>query len=381
MPRSPRRRASYSLIATAVAALAVLAIPQAQANHIESAGGGFGHDNTIPDGYGTSNTCNVNDGCFIAENTNIGDSSTALIGRHKGFNGGSTAPFGAGVFGDSNSQSTGAVGVYGRVASTGQPGSGSAGVRGDNGGVGNEFGDTAGVYGYNNSIGYGVRGYSAYGDGLYALTDSTIAGVAGVYGTSSAAGTYGVRGNNSAGTGVYGTGITGVSGTGTTGVYGNGSQGVKGESDSTAANVVGVQGTITSTTPGSASAGVRGQNNGTGGNGYGVYGSQAGTGFGVYGSSPRGRGVYGYASRTTGVNYGVYGRSDSATGYGGYFQGRVHVTGNLEVAGAYAQFPVRTGAPPATDCDSAAEAGRIVVRTDGSLNLYICRGATGWVGK
>jgi hypothetical protein len=166
-----------------------------------------------------------------------------------------------------------------------------------------------------------------------------------------------------------------------TGVSGGGNPGVKGESGSTLANAVGVQGTITSTTPGSGSAGVRGQSNGTGSNGAGVWGSQAGSGWGVYGTSPKGRGVFGYATRASGVNYGVYGRSDSSSGYAGYFQGRVRVTGELAIAGAYAQLPVRTGAPPATDCDSAAEAGRVVVRTDGSVNLYICRGTTGWIGK
>jgi hypothetical protein len=36
--------------------------------------------------------------------------------------------------------------------------------------------------------------------------------------------------------------------------------------------------------------------------------------------------------------------------------------------------------PPA-DCNEAAEAGRMVVRTDGPVNLYICTGAAGWVGK
>src|SRR5437899_5729922 len=194
-----RRRLGWSLAATAVAALAVLAIPQAQANDIETAGGGFGHDNNIPVGYGTGNLCNVNDGCFIAEDSSNGDSSTGLIGRHTGGSGGGSAPFGAGVFGQSNSQSPGAAGIYGTVAPTGQPGSGSAGVRGDNGGVGGAYGDTAGVYGHNNSVGYGVRGYSEYGNGLYALTNSTLSGVAGVYGTSNGVSTSGVRGVNYSG--------------------------------------------------------------------------------------------------------------------------------------------------------------------------------------
>lgn len=350
-------------------ALAVLAIPQAQANHIETAGGGFGHDNTIPTGYGTSNTCNVNDVCFIGDNKNNGDSSTGLFGRHSAFNGGQVAPFGAGVVGESYSQSSSAVGVYGRVAPNGQPGAGSAGVRGDNGGVGGLYPDAAGVYGYNANVGYGVRGYSEYGAGLYAYTNSTISGVAGAYGVSASANTYGVRGSNGAGTGIYGSGVTGVYGSGTTGVQGASS------------TSIGVRGTISSTNPLNASAAVRGQNNGTNGNGVGVYGSHAGSGEGVYGTSLDGRGVSGIGTNTTGVNYGVYGKTNSPSGYAGYFDGRVRVTGNLAIGGDYAQLPARTGAPPATDCDADAEAGRVVVRTDGSVNFYICLGAAGWVGK
>ncbi|MGD1995585.1 MAG: beta-propeller fold lactonase family protein [Anaerolineae bacterium] len=62
--------------------------------------------------------------------------------------------------------------------------------------------------------------------------------------------------------------------------------------------------------------------------------------------------------------------------------GDMAVEGDLQVVGNYIQFPTITGsAPPAADCDEASEAGRIVVRTDGTTNLYICTGATGWVGK
>jgi YVTN family beta-propeller protein len=54
----------------------------------------------------------------------------------------------------------------------------------------------------------------------------------------------------------------------------------------------------------------------------------------------------------------------------------------LHVPSGYLQIPTVTGAaPPAADCDAAAEAGRMVARTDGATNLYICTGATGWVGK
>jgi hypothetical protein len=53
----------------------------------------------------------------------------------------------------------------------------------------------------------------------------------------------------------------------------------------------------------------------------------------------------------------------------------------LQVVGIYIQFPTITGAaPPDTDCDSPAEAGRVVVRTDGPTNLYLCTGSI-WVVK
>ena len=51
-------------------------------------------------------------------------------------------------------------------------------------------------------------------------------------------------------------------------------------------------------------------------------------------------------------------------------------------AGAYAQLPIIVGsAPDGTDCDEGSEAGRVVVRTDGGTNLYICKGTDGWVGQ
>jgi hypothetical protein len=53
----------------------------------------------------------------------------------------------------------------------------------------------------------------------------------------------------------------------------------------------------------------------------------------------------------------------------------------LQVAGNYMQLPTISGGPPAAaDCDSMAEAGRMVVRTDGPPDLYVCTG-TKWVGK
>ena len=56
------------------------------------------------------------------------------------------------------------------------------------------------------------------------------------------------------------------------------------------------------------------------------------------------------------------------------------VEGNLQVAGAYIQFPTISGANPTSeDCNEDSEYGRMVVRVDTST-LYICV-VSGWVGK
>jgi hypothetical protein len=47
----------------------------------------------------------------------------------------------------------------------------------------------------------------------------------------------------------------------------------------------------------------------------------------------------------------------------------------------YLQVPARSGEPPAGDCAASGHAGRIVVRTDGPPDFYVCRGIAGWVGK
>jgi len=72
--------------------------------------------------------------------------------------------------------------------------------------------------------------------------------------------------------------------------------------------------------------------------GYGVWGhaeGSAGANYGVVGwtNSTAGTGVFGIAAATSGQNYGVRGRSDSPAGYAGYFEGRVHVVGNLSATG------------------------------------------------
>jgi hypothetical protein len=54
----------------------------------------------------------------------------------------------------------------------------------------------------------------------------------------------------------------------------------------------------------------------------------------------------------------------------------------VQIVGNYLQVPtISGGAPPVSDCDSSAHAGRLIVRTDGPPDLYVCVGAGGWVGK
>jgi len=61
--------------------------------------------------------------------------------------------------------------------------------------------------------------------------------------------------------------------------------------------------------------------------------------------------------------------------------GDVYVGGILHGGGSYIQIPAIEGEPDLKDWDEEAEAGRIVVRTYGTANRYICTGLGGWVGK
>lgn len=61
----------------------------------------------------------------------------------------------------------------------------------------------------------------------------------------------------------------------------------------------------------------------------GVYGESGATGHGVHGYSQSGRGTVG---QSTGTGIGIYGVNTNANGYAGYFDGRVHVAGNLSKA-------------------------------------------------
>jgi hypothetical protein len=217
---------------------------------------------------------------------------------------------------------------------------------------------SAGVRGVNDGGGAGVLGesrsttYSGWNNGVYGIGDSSI-GV-------------GVRGDGS--TGVFGYSHDGdaivaqtADGTGISTVH-NGSSGTGpgliARTYSKSAGAYAIDGIVSTTTPGADSVAVRAENKGTGQFGFGVWASHAGGGTGLYASSVSGVGVFGASS----------------SGLAGEFTGRVKVTG-------YLTLKTITGAPPSADCNEATEAGRVVVRTDGTVNLYVCRGTGGWIGK
>jgi hypothetical protein len=200
----------------------------------------------------------------------------------------STAGSGYGVYASSSS----GTGVVGTV--TGNSLATNAGVYGDGG-------SNAGVYG--TSSGRGVWGVSTGNlAGVKGDSGCASSNCGGVVGTTTGSGGNGVLGNSSGGVGVYGddtssgTGVYGISSTGT-GVYG--------------------------TVAGSSSSGVAGYNtlNNSGGNG--VYG-QAEGGYGVSGSdTSSGTGVIGASSS----GYGVYAKSSTGTA--------LYVSGNGQYTGTW----------------------------------------------
>jgi hypothetical protein len=189
------RRLSWSLVAT-TAAVVLLVTPQAQADHLP----GVGHDNNVPAGFGTGLLCNVADTCLLSYNSNNSYAAVGVVGKHTSFTGGGgPAPYSAGVLGETNSQGSSAVGVFGRVAVGGQPGVDSAGVRGENSGI---YATAAGVAGYNSGAGYGVRAFSELGTAVRAETNGSSNSASGVYASSYAASTTGVSAYSTYGTGL-----------------------------------------------------------------------------------------------------------------------------------------------------------------------------------
>jgi hypothetical protein len=150
--------------------------------------------------------------------------------------------------------------------------------------------------------GAGVLGNSSYYFGVYGKST----GFYGVVGNGGGPGTAGVYGQSAGGSGVVGQGSAGQYGVKG---YGPGLAGVRGET----ANGHGVEGAAS--------------------NAIGVYGTSDGGGFnaGVFGTdTSNGVGVYG--STSDDLAYAVYGVSNGH-GYAGFFDGDVHVHGNLSKSG------------------------------------------------
>jgi len=173
------------------------------------------------------------------------------------------------------------------------------------------------VVGHNQATGgvsVGVRGRSDSPDGR------------GVHGLNTATGgvAIGVMGQTSS---VSGRGVYGLAGA-TSGQ----NVGVFGESPSPQGH--GVAGMASATS--GANYGVAGVSRSP--SGHGVWGhaeGSAGANYGVVGwtNSTAGTGVIGIAAAASGQNYGVRGATNSPAGYAGYFEGRVHVVGNLSATG------------------------------------------------
>jgi hypothetical protein len=323
-------------------------------------------------GYGVSGNSTSNSGVIgtSSSGTGVYGTSSSMYGV---FGNGTTGVRGQG--GTYGLYGAGSTGVYGSGAGTGVYGTGTTGVLG-NGSTGvSGSGTTQGVYGTGNT--YGVYGISTGGTGVSGNSTSNVGvsgssssnfGVSGYSSSSSGVygnGTFGVRG--SGGTyGVYGNGPTGVYGTGTVGIYGTGSsQGVWGNSTDgygvygistnshgvfgISTNADGIYGEgLTGVSGWGSNYGVRGNS----GEGYGVYGNSS-SGYGVVGNAPTGVyglgitgvygsgtnfGLYGYSANDTGVygygnNYGVYGQGGT---FAGYFNGNVHIAGDLTIGGAKA---------------------------------------------
>ncbi|MBW6501108.1 MAG: tail fiber domain-containing protein, partial [Bacteroidales bacterium] len=185
---------------------------------------------------------------------------------------------------------------------------------------------------------YGIHGisYSTSGVGVRGLATADNGTNYGVYGRSESPDGFGVVGYNAAADG-HAIGVRGESSsTKGMGVFGMASSaigwthGVRGRSESP--NGYGVSGF--------AAAGI--------GNTYGIHGASASNqGHGVFGytsagsgityavagraNSTEGRGVFGDAAATSGTNYGVYGKTASPQGYAGYFEGQMHVSGNVGI--------------------------------------------------
>lgn len=183
------------------------------------------------------------------------------------------------IIGSTNSSASTATGVQGAITAV-SPGASAAGVRGQIDGTTNQG---AGVYGSHAGSGVGILGFSTGGSGVKGFTSAT-------------------------------TGVT----------YGGFFQ--------SASNAgTGVSGLVTST-QGETYGGYFQSNSPSGTGVYGLANSTSGFNYGIWGEtdSPDGVAVRGKVTSNVGTPYAVWGEVPSGgSGYAGYFDGRVHVNGNL----------------------------------------------------
>lgn len=185
-----------------------------------------------------------------------------------------------GLWGDTDSQSSGATGIRRYVNST-SPGPSSSGVRGINNGTG---ANGIGVYGSQAGSGWGVYGTTPDGVGVYGESETGT----GVRGISNSAGGYG---------GIFGD------------IFGPGN-GLLVFGESHLLGPVGIGTTKPEYTLHVVSDRTRAI--------YAVHTATSGTGYGVWGesNSTSGRGVIGVSFANSGINYGVLGSNFSPSGYG-----------------------------------------------------------------
>jgi hypothetical protein len=237
-----------------------------------------------------------------------------------------TAGLAYGVLG--KSASAGGSGVVGKAVATTGTTYGVHGLSLSTDGVG-VYGqsDWRGIYGMSShSTGVGVfaeasatsgdaravfaESKSSEGQGVCGYASATSGATRGVYGRSNSHSGYGVYGLATDTTPVaynHGGYFESYSGWGT-GAYGKGgAYGVRGES---------------------SNYGVYGEATGTGLVHGGYFDGDSPVGYGVHAQGGQ-CGVYGLATATTGTNYGLRAMSWSSSGYAGYFDGDVHVAGNL----------------------------------------------------
>jgi hypothetical protein len=246
-------------------------------------------------------------------------------------------------------ESTSYQGVYGKSTDNAGVVGESVNLHGVYGVCGNPHG--AGVYGTNTEVGgFGVQGFNPLGDGVTGTGRRGVVGQSdtyqGVYGSSRD--NAGVVGESVNQYGVYGLchnpnggGIFGTSDKGGAGVIGlsPGGEGVHGETSAASGAIAGVLGLSNGLGPG-----VFGKGTGNAGV-IGFHGNPQlqenrvaedfGAPAGVFGASDIGSGVVGYA-RTTAVAaiHGIAGVGPAGSGLAGLFDGSLQVNGDIFVPGA-----------------------------------------------